>query len=136
MNEPDVIRGILKDAKTIAVIGLSDKPWRASLGVSRYMKEQGYKIVPVNPSLKEVLGEKSYATLTEAAAAIGKIDLVDVFRASEFVPAIVEETIQLKIPALWLQEGVIHLEAAQKAEAAGIRVVMDRCIFREHAASM
>lgn len=132
MNEPEVIRGILKNARTIAVVGLSATPGRASLGVARYMQQQGYRIVPVNPQVSEVLGERSYATLDEAVAGAGKIDVVDVFRAPEFVPEIVKDVIRLKIPYLWLQEGVCHEEAAEWAEAAGVKVVMDRCIFKEH----
>ena len=135
MNEPETIRGILENTRTIAVVGLSDKPDRASFGVSRYMQRQGYRIVPVNPNLSQVLGETAYPALDDAAAAVGKIDLVDVFRAPEFVPEIVKDVIRLKIPSLWLQQGVCHEEAAHRAQEAGIRVVMDRCIFQEHMAS-
>jgi uncharacterized protein len=133
MNEPETIRGILKGAKTIAVVGLSDKPDRASFGVSRYMQSQGYRILPVNPGLTSVLGEKAYPTLEAACASGVKVDLVDVFRAPEYVPGIVDEVIRLKIPYLWLQEGVSDQDAAERAEAAGVKVVMDHCIFREHA---
>ena len=135
VNEPETIRSILENTKTIAVIGLSDKPDRASFGVSRFMQRQGYRIVPVNPNLSEVMGETVYSTLDEAAAAVGKIDLVNVFRAPEFVPEIVKDVIRLKIPSLWLQEGVCHEQAAQRAEEAGIKVVMDRCIFQDYLAS-
>ena len=134
MNEPETIRSILESAKTIAVVGLSDRPDRASFGVSRYMQRQGYRIVPVNPNLSQVLGETAYPTLNDAAAAVGKIDLVDVFRAPAFVPEIVKDVIRLKISSLWLQQGVCHEEAAERAEAAGVKVVMDRCIFQEHMA--
>ncbi|HEV2274288.1 MAG TPA: CoA-binding protein [Acidobacteriaceae bacterium] len=131
MNEPETIRTILENAKTIAVVGLSDRPERASFSVSQSMQKRGYRIVPVNPRLSSVLGEKAYPTLDAAQAAVGKIDLVNVFRASEFVPEIVRDLIRLKIPYLWLQQGVCHEEAAQLAEAAGIKVVMDRCIYLE-----
>ncbi len=134
MNEPETIRSILSNVKTIAVAGLSDKPDRASFGVSRYMQRHGYRIIPVNPNLSQVLGETSYPTLDDAVAAVGKIDLVDVFRAPEFVPEIVKDVIRLKIPNLWLQQGVCHEEAAKRAEDAGVKVVMDRCIFQEHMA--
>src|ERR1700753_439074 len=109
MNEPEVIREILEKSRTIAVIGLSNKPGRASLGVSRFMQQQGYRIVPINPREEGVLGEKAYATLDDADVALGgAIDLVDVFRAPEYVPEIVKDIIRLKIPNLWLQEGVCH----------------------------
>jgi hypothetical protein len=98
------------------------------------MQRHGYRIVPVNPSLSEVLGETSYPTLDAAAAAAGKIDLVDVFRAPKFVPEIVNDVIRLKIPYLWLQQGVIDQQSAQRAETAGVKVVMDHCIFQEHMA--
>jgi uncharacterized protein len=132
MNEPETIRQILKGSKTIAVVGLSAKQDRASFGVSRYMQGQGYRIIPVNPALASVLGEKAYPTLEAACGAGGRVDLVDVFRAPQYVPNIVEEVIRLKIPYLWLQQGVCHREAAERAESAGIKVVMDRCIFSEH----
>lgn len=136
MNEPATIREVLENSKTIAVIGLSDKPGRASLGVSKFMQQQGYRIVPVNPLARAVLGEQAYATLEDAWRGLeGKIDLVNVFRAPEFVPGIVEEVIRFKIPRLWLQEGVCHAEAAASAEAAGISVVMDRCILKERMAA-
>ncbi len=134
VNEPETIRSILENTRTIAVVGLSDKPDRASFGVSRFMQRQGYRIVPVNPNLSQVLGETVYRTLDEAVAAVGKIDLVNVFRAPEFVPEIVKDVIRLKIPRLWLQEGVCHEEAAHRAEEAGVKVVMDRCIFQDYLA--
>ena len=134
MNEASVIREILDNSKTIAVVGLSDKEGRASYGVSRFMQGRGYRIVPVNPLIESSLGEKAYPTL-DAALAAGKIDLVNVFRAPEFVPGVVKDTIRLHIPYLWLQEGVIHDEAAQMAEKAGIKVVMDRCILKERMAA-
>ncbi len=136
MNEPETIRSILKDAKTIAVVGLSDKPGRPSLSVAHYLQQQGYHVVPVNPQARSklILGEKVHASLDEAWRAHGRIDLVDVFRNPVFVPEIVKDVIRLKIPALWLQEGVCHDEAAGWAEADGIKVVMDHCILKEHAA--
>ena len=127
----DPIRELLANAKTIAVIGLSSDPMRPSFGVSQYMQRKGYRIIPVNPNEKNVLGERAYASLAEVGE---KVDLVDIFRRPEFVPEIVDEVIRLKIPALWLQEGVVHHAAAQKARDAGIMVVMDRCILKEHRA--
>jgi uncharacterized protein len=125
----DEIGELLKRTKTIAVVGLSDSPLRPSYGVSAYMQSHGYKIIPVNPSIKGSLGEKAVASLAEVEE---KIDMVDVFRRSEFVPDLVDEAIRLNVPAIWLQEGVIHEEAAEKARKAGIFVVMDRCILKEH----
>jgi uncharacterized protein len=127
----DEIGELLKKAKTIAVVGLSDSPLRPSYGVSAYMQGHGYHIIPVNPAIKGALGEKAVPTLADVQ---GKIDIVDVFRRSEFVPEIVDEAIRLKVPAIWLQEGVIHEEAAEKARKAGIFVVMDLCILKEHRA--
>jgi predicted CoA-binding protein len=125
----DEIGEVLKRTRTIAVVGLSDSPLRPSYGVSAYMQSHGYRIVPVNPSIKGALGEKAVASLAEVPE---KIDMVDVFRRSEFVPDVVDEAIRLKVPAIWLQEGVIHEEAAEKARKAGIFVVMDKCILKEH----
>jgi len=128
-TEADLIAELLKSAKTIAVVGLSDSPLRTSHGVSQYMQSQGYRIIPVNPAITESLGEKAYASLSEVPE---KIDIVNVFRRSEFVPDVVEEAIRLGVPAIWMQEGVVHEEAAEKARQAGIFVVMDRCILKEH----
>lgn len=125
----DEIGELLKRTKTIAVVGLSDSPLRPSYGVSAYMQSHGYRIIPVNPSIKGALGEKAVASLAEVPE---KIDMVDVFRRSEFVPELVDEAIRLKVPAIWLQEDVIHEEAAEKARKAGIFVVMDKCILKEH----
>ena len=135
MNEPETIQTILKTAKTIAVVGLSDKPGRPSLNVAHYLQQHGYRIVPVNPKARSrtILGEPVFDSLDEAAAAVGKIDVVDVFRDSVYVPEIVKDVIRLKISYLWLQEGVCHDEAAGWAEADGIGVVMDRCILKAHA---
>jgi len=136
MNEPETIRQILDDAKIIAVVGLSADPARASYGVSKFMQRQGYRIVPINPKATTVLGERAYATLDEAHSALGgNIDLVNVFRAPEHVPEIVKDVIRLKLTSLWLQEGVCHDEAAGWAEAAGVQVVMDRCILKERMAA-
>jgi uncharacterized protein len=120
---------LLRTSRTIAVVGLSSKRWRPSFGVSEYMQRAGYRIIPVNPGETEVLGEKSYAGLEQIPE---KVDIVDVFRRSEFVPDIVEQAIRIGARAVWLQEGVVHEEAAAKARAAGLIVVMDRCILKEH----
>jgi predicted CoA-binding protein len=138
-NESAVIDEMLRTARTIAVVGMSDKTWRASHNIGRYLAENGYRVMPVNPALSEVLGLKCYPDLEASDAAVrvetGKgIDLVDVFRASENVPPLVDDVIRLKIPYLWLQDGVIHEEAVAKARAAGVKCVQDDCIFREHAA--
>jgi len=135
MNEPSLIREILANCRTIAVVGLSNKEGRASLGVSRFLQSRGYRIVPVNPQVDNALGEKAYIGLTEAVAAVPEIRLVNVFRAPEHIPAIVDEVIRLRIPYLWLQEGVVHLDAARRAEAAGVKVVMDRCILKDRMAA-
>ena len=127
-NDADMIE-MLREAKTIAVVGLSGKRLRPSHGVSAYMQQQGYRIVPVNPLETEVLGEKAYATLAEVPE---KIDIVNVFRQSDAVPEVVDAAIAKGVKYLWLQEGVVHEAAAAKARAAGMKVVMDRCILIEH----
>jgi len=127
----DPITEILQRAKTIAVVGLSDNPLRPSHGVAAYLQTQGYRIVPVNPQIDSALGEKAYPSLLDVPE---KIDIVDIFRRPEFVEEVVDQAIQLKVPAVWMQEEVIHEQAAQKARAAGIFVVMDRCILLEHRA--
>ncbi|MGH9606251.1 MAG: CoA-binding protein [Terracidiphilus sp.] len=134
-----VIDEMLRTAKTIAVVGMSEKNTRASHHIGKYLAANGYRVLPVNPKLKEVLGMTCYPDLETAQAAAreltGKgIDLVDVFRASQFVPPIVEEVIRLKIPYLWLQDGVVHDEAVERARAAGVKCVQNNCIYREHAA--
>ncbi len=135
MKQSDPIYELLSRVKTIAVVGLSDSPMRASHGVSAYMQAAGYRIIPVNPQITEALGEKAYSSLLDVPREVAeKIDLVDVFRRSEFVDEIVEQAIQLKIPAIWLQEDVINERAAEKARKAGMFVVMDRCILKEHRA--
>ena len=131
MEPSEPIYELLSRIKTIAVVGLSDSPLRPSHGVSAYMQSHGYRIVPVNPHITEALGETSYPSLADVPE---KIDLVDVFRRSEYVDDIVQQAIQLKIPAIWLQEGVINERAAEKARQAGMFVVMDRCILKEHRA--
>lgn len=125
----DVISEMLKSARTIAVIGLSGDRMRPAYDVSEYMQSQGYRIIPVHPTADEVLGEKAYRSLRDIPE---KVDLVDVFRRSDAVPEIVDEVIALKIPALWLQETVVHKEAAERARQAGVKVVMDLCILKEH----
>ena len=125
----DEITELLKRAKTIAVVGLSDSPLRPSHGVSAYMQSQGYRIIPVNPAIKGALGEKAVASLSDIKE---KIDIVDVFRRPEAVPEVVDEAIQVGASAIWMQEGVIHEAAAAKARQAGIFVVMDKCILKEH----
>ncbi len=127
--QTDPVTELLRGAKTIAVVGLSDNPMRPSYEVSAYMQSQGYRIIPVNPQLDSCLGEKAYASLLDVAE---KIDIVNIFRRPEFVEEIVDEAIQLKVPAIWMQEEVIHEKAAEKARLAGIFVVMDRCILKEH----
>lgn len=138
-NDPAVIDEMLKTAQTIAVVGMSDKSWRASFQIGRYLAANGYRVIPVNPALSEVLGMKCYPDLEAAQVALrdetgAGIDLVDVFRASEHVPAIVEDVIRLGVPYLWLQDEVIHEEAVALARAAGVKCVENDCIFREHAA--
>jgi len=125
----DPIGELLRRARTIAVVGLSNSPLRESHGVAAYIQSQGYRIIPVNPKVDHVLGEKSYPSLLEVPE---KIDIVNVFRRAEFVPEVVNQAIQLKVPAIWMQEGVIHEAAAEKARQAGILVVMDHCILKEH----
>lgn len=119
---------ILEKYKKLAVVGLSNNTWRASYGVSRFMQTVGYEITPVNPLEKEVLGQPSYATLDEVP---GPIEIVNIFRRSEYVPEIVDAAIRRGAKVIWMQEGVIHEEAARKARAAGMDVVMDRCILKE-----
>jgi predicted CoA-binding protein len=138
-NDPAIIDEMLRTARTIAVVGMSDKTWRASHHIGRYLSENGYRVLPVNPALGEILGLKSYPDLDAAqAAARGEtssgIDLVDVFRSSEHVPAIVDDVIRLGLPYLWLQDGVMHEEAVGRARAAGVKCVQNDCIFREHSA--
>jgi len=131
LPQSDPIAELLKRAKNIAVVGISGNPLRPSHGVSAYMQSHGYRIIPVNPHVKECLGEKAYPTILVAPE---QIDIVNIFRRPEFVEEVVDQAIQLKVPAIWMQEEVIHEKAAQKAREAGIFVVMDRCILMEHRA--
>jgi len=133
LPQSDPITDLLKSAKNIAVVGLSCNPLRASHGVSAYMQSQGYRIIPVNPQIQECLGERAYSSLLEVPE---KIDIVNIFRRPEFVEEVVDQAIQLKVPAIWMQEDVIHEKAAEKARQAGVLVVMDRCILKEHRARM
>jgi uncharacterized protein len=128
-DSSDEIGALLKRAKTIAVVGLSDSPLRPSYGVSAYLQQYGYRIIPVNPNIQGALGEKAVASLADVKE---KIDIVDIFRRSELVEEVVDEAIRLGVPAIWMQEGVVHERAAQKARQSGIFVVMDRCMLKEH----
>ena len=125
----DPIADVLRAAKTIAVVGLSNNPLRPSHGVAAYLQAQGYRIIPVNPRISEALGERSYPSLLEVRE---KIDIVNIFRRPEFVEELVDQAIQFKVPTVWMQEEVIHEAAAAKGRKAGIFVVMDRCILLEH----
>jgi predicted CoA-binding protein len=125
----DPISEILSTAKNIAVVGLSSSPLRPSYGISAYMQSAGYKIIPVNPTINGALGEKAFPTLQEVPE---KIDIVNIFRNPEFVNEIVDQAIELKVPCIWMQEEVVNEAAAEKARQAGITVVMDRCILKEH----
>ena len=129
--QPDPIADLLQRSKTIAVVGLSNSPMRPSYGVSAYMQSNGYRIIPVNPKIKEALGEMAYASLLDVPE---KIDIVNIFRRPEFVEEVVDQAIRLKIPTIWMQEEVINEKAAEKGRKAGIFVVMDRCILKEHKA--
>jgi predicted CoA-binding protein len=137
MNEPEAIldmlgltaTGDVTAPRTLAVMGLSDNPFKASHSVSEYMQQQGYRILPVNPAIASALGETSYASLRDLPV---KPDVVNVFRLPQFIPAIVDEMIELGLKNLWVQLGISNPEAAARAEQAGIRVVMDRCILVEH----
>jgi predicted CoA-binding protein len=123
------IADLLHSSRTIAVVGLSAKRYRPSFGVAEYMKAAGFRIIPVNPFETEVLGEKAYADLESVPE---HIDIVDIFRRSEFVAEIVDAAIRIGARVIWMQEGVVHEEAAAKARSAGLEVVMDRCILKEH----
>ncbi len=123
------ITELLKTSRTIAVVGLSGKRFRPSYGVAEYMQRNGYRIIPVNPFAETVLGEKCYPDLESIPE---RVDIVDIFRRSEFVPPIVEAAIRIEARAVWMQEGVVNEEAAERARAAGLEVVMDRCILKDH----
>ncbi len=123
------IAELLRTTKVIAVVGLSPKPERPSHSVSAYMKDQGYTIIPVNPGQKEILGEKAYGSLAEIP---GSIDMVNIFREPSAVPEIVDQAIAKKAKSVWMQEGIVHNEAAEKARTAGLKVVMNKCLYKEH----
>jgi predicted CoA-binding protein len=125
------IEAFLKRIRTIAILGLSETPGKPSHNVAQALQKFGYRIVPVNPTAKEILGERAWPDLEAALAGAGPVDVVDVFRRPEHVAGIVDESIRLKVPALWLQEGVVDEAAAERARAAGLFVVMDRCLFKE-----
>jgi predicted CoA-binding protein len=127
--DDDTLRSLLQSVRTVAVVGLSPQPARPSYRVAQAMQRYGYRIVPVRPLVDEVLGEKAYASLADIPFAI---DLVDVFRAAEHVPAIVEQCLALNLPAIWIQEGIVHEAAAQQAQTGGMTVVMDRCILKDY----
>ena len=131
MTEPEknAIDEILAASKVIAVVGLSSRDWRPSYQIAEYLQSAGYRIIPINPKETEVLGAKAYASLEDVPE---PIDVVNVFRRSEFVPPVVESAVRVGAKAVWMQEGVIHEAAARRARAAGLRVVMDRCILKEH----
>lgn len=128
MMDDQAIKELLQTSKTIAVIGASNNPARASLGVSRFLQRQGYRVIPVNPKETEVLGERAYASLKDIPE---PIDIVDIFRRPSRVPEVVDEAVRKGARCIWMQEGVVNEAAAEKAEAAGIPVVMDRCILKE-----
>jgi uncharacterized protein len=130
VNQVDM-KELFASVRTIAVVGLSDDPLRPSYGVSAYLQKAGYRIIPVNPSVAEILGEKSYATLLDIPE---KVDVVDIFRKSDAVGPIADDAVAIGAKYLWLQEGVINPVAAEKAAQAGVRVVMDKCMLKEHRA--
>ncbi len=123
------IADLLRNSRVIAVVGLSSKKFRPSYGVAEYMQKAGYRIIPVNPNEAEVLGEKAYARLQDISE---HVDIVDIFRRSEFVMPVVEDAIRMGASVIWMQEGVVDERAAEKARAAGLTVIMDRCILKEH----
>ena len=129
MPDDEAIRQLLRTARTIAVVGLSSNPMRPSFGVSEYMQSNGYRIIPVNPNEREVLGVQAMSSLGDISE---PFEIVDIFRRPEFVPDIVEQAIEKGARCIWMQEGVVHSGAAKRAEAAGLMVIMDRCIYREH----
>ncbi|MDQ3685377.1 MAG: CoA-binding protein [Acidobacteriota bacterium] len=130
INDPQVIKRIIDECRTIAVVGLSSNPMRPSNGVASYMRRQGYRVIPVNPNETEVFGERAYSSLADVPE---KIELVDVFRRADEAGVVVDEAIRLGAKAVWLQEGVIDEAAAERALDAGLMVVMDRCWLKDHA---
>ena len=132
MSETDPeLRGILSAARTIAVVGLSDKPDRDSYAIAEYLQKEGYRIIPVNPTVPQVLGERSYPSIADIPPSI-RIDIVDVFRRSDQVPPVVEEALARGIPTVWMQTGVAHAEAAARARSRGVTVIENRCIRVDH----
>jgi predicted CoA-binding protein len=131
LPQSDPITDLLKRARTIAVVGLSNSPLRPSHGVSAYMQTHGYRIIPVNPQIHGSLGERAYPSLLDVKE---KIDIVNIFRRPAYVEEVVDQAIQMKVPVIWMQEGVVHEKAAQKARQVGIFVIMDTCILKEHRA--
>ncbi len=128
-NEDKLIKDMLTGSKTIAVVGLSPDPDKPSFEVAHYLQSKGYKIIPVRPGIDSILGEKAYASLSEIPV---PVDIVDIFRKVEFIPEIVDEAIRIKAKAVWMQLGLVHPQASEKAKAAGLKVVMDRCLLIEH----
>ncbi|MBK9006650.1 MAG: CoA-binding protein [Anaerolineae bacterium] len=129
MNSEKEMKDILLSAKTVAAVGLSSNPAKESFGIVQYLKDQGYKIIPVNPSANEIMGEKAYPDLSSIPEAV---DVVQVFRKPEDVPPVVEEAIKIRAKVVWMQEGIVNEEAAQKAREAGLQVVMDACMRSAH----
>lgn len=129
MNNDKMMKEILLSTKTIASVGLSSNPAKESYGIVQYLKDQGYRIIPVNPTATEIMGEKAYPDLSSIA---DKVDVVQVFRKPEDVPPVVDEAIKIGAKVVWMQEGVVHEEAAQKARDAGLQVVMDACMRATH----
>lgn len=127
--DPAWLKRLFAETKTIAVVGLSPNPERPSHGVASYLKDAGYRVIPVNPVHETILGEKAYASLRDVP---GPVDVVDVFRRSEDVPGIVDDAVAIGAKVVWMQDGVVHEEAARKAAAAGLAVVMNRCMLRDH----
>ncbi len=123
------VRGVLLGSQTVAVVGLSNDPERYSYKVAKYLQEQGYRIIPVNPNVKEILGEKSYSDLLFVPE---RVDVVQIFRKPEFVPEIVDQAIQIGAKTIWMQEGIVHEAAARKARKAGLQVVMNQCMMKNH----
>jgi predicted CoA-binding protein len=128
LDTPELAR-LLADARTIAVVGLSDKPSRPSHGVASYLQEAGYRVIPVNPNISETLGERAYPSLRDVPV---PVDIVDIFRRSEFVPQVIDDAIAVRARAVWMQVGVIHEEAAVRARAAGLLVIMNLCLATTH----
>ncbi|MCX8090368.1 MAG: CoA-binding protein [Verrucomicrobiae bacterium] len=126
---PEEIRQLLASARTVAIVGLSDKPERDSYRVAHYLKQHGYRIIPVNPNVTAVHGERAFASLRDVP---GPVDIVDIFRKPDAVPEIIEDAIAIRAKAVWMQEGIAHNAAADRARAAGLQVVMNKCIMKEH----